>query len=276
MPAWSVIIPWCNRPELAVTASRNWAVLAGRGDVEFIVVNAGGRVPLLTSLMTVAAVPVARCLDLPGAVFNRSLCINVGTLMSRGDNLVILDADMLVVGDFLDEAFRLLREKSRFLTIRRIFETQPEPEAYETDWGFLAEVVRTKALTSHDGRTAILVGRNAANTRPSHGQVLLTRRDMVRIGGMNAEINGWGFEDTDLQLRLQFGLALECFEFGELTHMTHSGAGRDFAQWRRNHDKAYASYRKGSFAGTYESDTATWRDRLVELPLAWQWTAPQA
>jgi predicted glycosyltransferase involved in capsule biosynthesis len=270
MALYSVIIPWSDRPELAITALRNNAIFE-RHDVEIIVINAGGRSDMLVALMTLARVPTVRCVELPGATFNRSLCLNIGAFASRGKYLFFLDCDIFVTVDFLKEADEYLGRGRCYLTMRRIYESIPEPpgKADGTDWTFISEIVKTTEFTTVDGRRAILRSRNTAETRPGHGLILLSKRDMFLVGGQNALFTGWGFEDTDLQTRLQLKLGLECIECGEVTHITHDSSARDFRAWLLNKSTAYANYKNGNYSGTLESDIATWADKLVELPATW-------
>src|SRR6266704_7210384 len=79
-PMFTVIIPWADRPELATTLTRNRDMMAQYA-TETVVVNAGGRWDDLLAIVHGVNVPALRAIDLPGATFNRSLCLNIGALV---------------------------------------------------------------------------------------------------------------------------------------------------------------------------------------------------
>ncbi len=98
MSAFSVIIPWKQRPELATSLAFNAGVFA-RHAREVIIVNCGGVPAQLRELLA----PHARCgvrqVVLPAPMFNRSLANNVGVFCSSGRYLFFLDADILITSE---------------------------------------------------------------------------------------------------------------------------------------------------------------------------------
>jgi predicted glycosyltransferase involved in capsule biosynthesis len=266
MPPYSVIIPWRDRPELATTLKRNRDIFA-RHDAEIIVVNAGGDFAALNRLTSEAGVPDVRHVDVPGASFTRSLCGNIGTLVSRGEVLFLLDADIMLESDVFAESRALLEDGTRFVTIRRIVESQPvmNDNPNEPDMSFLAEMRLTKELFTVDGRRAVLSSLTSPRgLRAGDGQVLVRRRDMVAIGGFNSNLTGWGYEDTDVQVRLQFVLGLERAETGEVIHLSHGVPERDPAAWRWNMAVCARNYSDRRYQGTLEEDARRWQATLVE------------
>lgn len=266
MPTYSVVIPWCDRPEILITLEKNRAVYE-RHAAEIVVVNAGGDYEALTALVKTAGVSNVRCIDLPGAVFNRSLCANIGALVSRGEIIFLLDVDIVLESDVLAEACQYFENGARYVTISRIVESRVErvSKPDDPDLSFLEELRETRELVTVDGRRAVL--RNVTSPRgrrTGDGLVLLKKRDLLDIGGLNSMLTGWGYEDTDLQLRLQFVLGLERMEAGEVTHLTHSYAPKDLASWRRNMAMSARNYSRQHYKGSFDDDARIWTGRYKE------------
>jgi glycosyltransferase involved in cell wall biosynthesis len=270
-PTFSVLIPWCDRDVLAGTLAQNRAAFAGHA-VEIIVVNAGGSRSQLAAIVNSAGVPNVRTVTLPRSRFNRSLCLNVGALVSRGAYLFLLDADIVATSDILTAARRQLRRGDRFVAVERIVESgggYPPPPG-SADLSFLAEVTDTRELLTVDGRRAVLRRRSSpAGLRGGDGLLLVDRAHFRRIGGLNSRLKGWGFEDTDFQIRLQLGLGLERVEAGDVVHLTHSSAGRDQQSYARNLAACTANYKRRRYKGSLVEDARRWSRALIEAtPIA--------
>jgi hypothetical protein len=270
-PMFTVIIPWADRPELATTLTRNRDMLAPYA-TETVVVNGGGRWDDLLAILQGVHVPALRAIDLRGAGFNRSLCLNIGALASRGTYLFFLDADIVLGSDILADATRLMPSDACFLTVDRIVETQPEGDGPATDgnglrpdWSFLREEIRTTEMITRDGRRARLRTRlSPGHTKRSDGLVIVRRDHMFHVRGLNSRLMGWGYEDTDFQIRLQFLAGLERVEAGEVMHLSHGGT-RDRQALLRNVCQCTANYSRGDYYGTLEEDRVQWADRLTHM-----------
>jgi hypothetical protein len=265
-PTFSILIPWCDRDVLAGTLAQNHAAFA-RHAVETIVVNAGGSRTRLAAIVESAGVPNVRTVTLPRAGFNRSLCLNVGALVSRGAHLFLLDADIVATSNILTAARRQLRRGDRFVAVERIVESgggYPPPPG-SADLSFLTEVTETREMLTVDGRRAVLRRRSSpAGLRGGDGLLLVNRTHFRKIGGLNSRLKGWGFEDTDFQIRLQFGLGLERVEAGEVVHLTHSSAGRDQQSFARNFAACAANYRRRHYKGSLAEDARRWSRAVIE------------
>jgi glycosyltransferase involved in cell wall biosynthesis len=267
IPTYSVVIPWCDRPELLITLERNRAIYE-RHATEIVVVNAGGDYEALTALAKTAGMSNVRCIDLPGAAFNRSLCANIGALVSRGEIVFLLDADIVLNSDVLAEACQCLENGARYVTISHILESHVESvnKPDDPDLSFLAELRETRELLTVDGRRAVLRHvRSPRGRRTGDGLVLVRKRDLLGVGGLNSMLTGWGYEDTDLQIRLQFVLGLERMEAGEVTHLTHSDTTRDSASWGRNMAISTRNYSRQHYKGSFDDDARTWTGKYKEV-----------
>jgi hypothetical protein len=262
---YSVIVPWANRPELAVTLTANRRLIEQHG-AEVIVINAGGNCNDAVSIAQNAGVSRTRVLDLPGVTFNRSLCLNVGTMASRTDYVFCLDADIILHADVFGDAKAQGHLDSGYVLPRTLEESDPPPAHADRgpSWAFLAELKVTKEFVTTDGRCARLTTRMTHGLHSCDGVVMLAKRAACDVGGWNAALTGWGFEDTDFLMRLQFMLGLRPAEIGRAVHLTHSSAGRDQAAWQRNMMAANSNYQRGHYLGTFEADRMAWQDRYVE------------
>lgn len=257
-----MLVPWCDRPELGVALAANKPLLA-RQEIEVIVVNAGGNFEYLTNIVKEAGLTQAMCIDLTDANFNRSLCLNIGASASRMEYLFCLDSDIILNCDVFMQAAEALR-RGGYVAVRTIRESNPAPDA--PNWAFLSDLLVTKEIVTKDGRRAVLTNRLMPDLHGGDGLVLLSKRAMYSVGGLNSAFKGWGYEDTDFQIRLQLGLGLERTHLGEVTHLSHSAAGRDHDGWRRNMSAAYQNYNRGCFLGSLEEDWRSWRDKLCIRP----------
>lgn len=276
-PQYSVVVPWADRPELEVALRRNREILERHG-AETVIVNAGGDPRSLETIVARAGVRGVRPVHLAGAPFNRSLCRNIGAVASRGEYLFLLDADIVLASDVLDQAREHLAAGGRFVAVGCIRESDPLQAAASRpnggsapfdrpNWSFLAERTQTTEMVTTDGRRAVLRSRmSPGKLRLGDGLVLLRKSDMLRVGGMNSRLVGWGYEDTDLQIRLQFLLALDRVELGEAVHLTHTAAARDMHAWQRNFHASTENYSRGDYVGSLDQDALRWRSQILDVP----------
>jgi GT2 family glycosyltransferase len=276
MKAISVVIAWRNRPELRETLAAN-ARYFERHRAEVIIVNCGGDPDDVAALVADQPITDLRVVTLTGASFNRSLANNIGAVWSCGDVLFFLDADIVLQSDVIAQARRLIDRQACFVKVRTVCESKPEVDQLRV----LAAVPRPietmidmRILTLRDGRKARLCFfRDAAGGRCGSGLLLLRRTHVEAIGGFNSGLTGWGFDDIDFHLRLQFEGKLALRAIGRVLHLTHGDELRDFKNQsgarnlEQNKLACFANYEKGNFLGTLEADARTWRERTVMTQL---------
>ena len=263
-PLYSVVIPWRNRTEIRETLVRNRPLFECHS-LETVIVNGGGDQAMLDDLVRRAEVPDVRVVELPGTAFNRSLCCNLGVLAARGVHVFLLDADIVVSSDPLTDAAELLADGGRFAAIRTIFESAAPPDAGAesgADASFIAEMIVERTLVTVDGRRAVMRSRKAGATRVGDGLVVVRRTDFHAAGGLNARLVGWGYEDTDFQLRLQFLLGLERVDVGEAIHLTHPTPQRSRESWHRNMTQCFRNYARREYRGSLDEDARAWEHVL--------------
>jgi glycosyltransferase involved in cell wall biosynthesis len=268
----SVIIPWCNRPELRLTLASNTRWLKAI-EADVIVVNCGGDPDALDDMLTAAAGVCPRQIDVPAERFNKSLALNLGVHFADGSVIATLDADILLAEGAYDDRTRCLRERC-FLTFRRVIDSgqldtppPPPPEGYLQ--GIITESI-SEFVWGDSTRTRVqrmyIDGRNG--TRAGPGLIVARKEDLIAIGGYRSDLQGWGWEDLDVHLRLsRVGLERVWIDT-RVVHVTHQDDARDVPHGnttadaaRRNLRRACALYSKGDFSGTYGRDVAAWQAR---------------
>ena len=115
------------------------------------------------------------------------------------------------------------------------------------------------------GRTATIEHRMTSDgTRTGSGLIVVDREHFIEVQGFNSQLEGWGFEDYDLQIRLQLLLGLKRKTFGEAIHLSHRSAFRRETN-SRNEAACFSNYKQGLFHGTYADDVARLKDGAIEI-----------
>jgi glycosyltransferase involved in cell wall biosynthesis len=279
MPLFSVIIPWRARPELRRTLDQNLPLFERHG-AEVVIVNCGGEPAELASIVADVPLSSLRVVRLPDAAFNKSLATNIGALCASGRMLMCLDADIVLRSDFFAQGRAVLERGRCFAAIRTVYESapvaNPRLEAFK-------RVVHTQELVFTDGRKARLQSQSGADgSRCGSGLLVLNKSDLIAVGGFNSALRGWGFEDADLQIRLQLTGGLSVRQVGKALHLTHGDDKRDEISngghhhaIARNMQHCFDSYRRGVFVGSHDQDEREWRDRLrLDVVRGHEETAP--
>jgi Glycosyltransferase like family 2 len=263
-PDLSVIITWCNRAELERTLAEN-GPLFDRYNAEVIVVNCAGSQANLRKILSRAQPGRLSCVNVQTTVFDKCLAINLGVSVAQSERLFLLDADILLTEDFLPTAFDIVGER-HFFTVERVLESDPQPSPDNQ----LEEMKTHISFVSRDGRKAMATVRRGLgdDSRNAPGLVMLARKHFLAVGGMNADLRGYGWEDRDLLLRLQFALGLEERSAGSMIHISHKDEDQHVAwqdrqkseQW--NFAAVLKNYRAGHYAGTYHDDLVIWKDKV--------------
>jgi hypothetical protein len=289
-PSLSVIIPWCNRAELATTLFCNAPFLC-RPLVETLVVNVGGDVKQLSSLLERPGLPTVRQIDVKDKSFNKSMALNVGLASSRSTFVFTLDADVILLTDVLDEIDE--RPDGCYLTIEWVYESGRGPMPLRTITGgptvgaFVSEVVHSNSLEFHlaDGRK--LLYRTARmnlsdGRRAGPGLLLAHRKHFLQVGGYDSNLRRWGWEDDDLQLRLRHVCGLSQIEVGAALHLTHGDESRVLTGIDRERSnrinllQCCFNYNQNRFQGTFERDLDEMKDHISETTHAQKESIPRA
>jgi hypothetical protein len=247
-------------------------MLFERYATEVIVVNCGGDPELLRELPAYRSGPAVRHINLPGARFNWSLANNIGTLCSTSNVLFFLDADIALQSDVFHEALPMLKRGDCFVHVRTVRERQPRESGFGSS--YLKETVHFHHLIFADGQRALLRSEGSYDgSRGGPGLMLLNKRHVLAVGGFNSALEGWGFKDKDMHIRLQLVLRLKLRATGTVQHLTHGDELREVRGASRSEDaqrireECFENYRRGQLFGTYEEDVQVWAPKLKETSL---------
>jgi N-terminal domain of galactosyltransferase len=276
----SILVPWCNRDEIKDTLARNSRWFEAY-QTETLVLNCGGNIERLTYLVKQSRTHGVRVIDLQNPYFNKSLALNIGIFFSRSTRLFVLDADIVLQSDVLAEAMPILRHRA-FVTIRQVFESSPnhrwparEKVANSSRPSITALETVCGAEFFFSDTSSIYLEASRANavdgSRSGPGLLIANKKHLTKIAGYNSDLEFWGWEDTDVQLRLRHLLALRQAEVGAAVHISHGDDKRSI----RNNNKiqtnmdnlaiACLRYSSGEFRGTLSRDVNSCKKRVIEI-----------
>lgn len=178
------------------------------------------------------------------------------------DLLVFIDGDCLLRPGVIAEHRRLAEAGcavagNRILLSPRLTAAVERGEVDPVSWG-LREWARAR-LAGDVERLAPLVtlpGHGWRRLRPRHWlqvrtcNLAVSRADFEQVNGFEEEITGWGFEDSDLAIRLiNAGVKVKSGRFATaVLHLWHHERARDDAE--KNRQRALAARRHGVVLAT--------------------------
>lgn len=266
MAPLAVLIPWCARPELRCALEANADVLS-HWATEVILVNDGSDISELLALIDSSRVPNLCVLNSQANAFNKCRALNIASSHSKATNLLLLDADIIITDALMEQLWGRF-DHGKFVTVEKGIELDPgrHPQTLFT-CPCLAERIETTELKFTNGSRATIHFWQGSCGRSLSGTMLLRKVDYLSVEGLNSALSGWGFEDYDLQIRLQVQLGIERVSTGSATHITHAvdEAGIRAASQSANLQAALANYNRGNFLGTLSHDVAQWKNRTVRV-----------
>jgi glycosyltransferase involved in cell wall biosynthesis len=240
----SVVITTYNRPD-ALAAVVRACFMQDDTNFEIIIADDGSTANTRHCVERLAAgapVPVRHVWQ-PDEGFRAAMARNRGTLAAQGEYLVFLDGDCIPQRDFIAR-HRLLSEPgclvsgSRILMSERLTRQVLEegiaiPDAgigRRLAWRMRGELNKTLQLGLRWpdlGR----VRRSFSWRRIKSCNLGVWRSDLERVNGFDESFTGWGYEDSDLVLRLfHAGVKRKDGAFAtEVFHLWHPEAQRDQA-----------------------------------------------
>jgi hypothetical protein len=272
IPQLSVLIPWCDRPEIRTTLIQNAPILE-RFDAEIFILNCGGDTQQLKMLLFDSgflSVPEIRITNLLHPQFNKSYALNIGAYLSRSERIFVLDADILLNIEIIRDALAIL-ERPAFVSVEKVFESQPINDLFEGENSKRKplSVVRTHFvdISLADGNNIRICAFRRDETdgsRAGPGLIFVRKEHLIQVEGYNADLQYWGWEDLDLLVRLKRVLALEHCEVGSVFHLSHGDTTRAlFGQSRASTNRSNLGvvctrYAERNFRGTYSRDVQSW------------------
>jgi glycosyltransferase involved in cell wall biosynthesis len=248
----SLVITTYDRPD-ALAAVVRACFMQDDKNFEIIIADDGSAANTAACIERLArASPVPlRHVWQPDQGFRAAMARNRGILAARGDYLVFLDGDCIPQRDFIARHRALARpgwlvSGSRILMsealTRRVLDHGIDVAAASRithlGWrlgGHINKVAQLLVRWPDIGRRT---GRNARRfnwRRIKSCNLAVWRSDLARVNGFDESFTGWGYEDSDLVLRLfHAGVLRTDGAFAtEVFHLWHREAGRDRAASNR-------------------------------------------
>jgi hypothetical protein len=270
-PFLSIVIPWKDRPELALSLAHNRPIFRSY-NAEVSIANCGGDLDLLHRI-TAREEAIINVGSLPG-IFNKPYASNVGAYCSHGDRIFFLDADVLLHVDTLPQMLSALEHDS-MVTVSRVKECsldEPEIDSMIRSEIF-SESKSPKLLIQFeifwpDGTKTVTEDvciDVESGDCSGPGLALLWRSDFLAVEGFSSIFSGWGFEDTDLIIRLQKKLGVRHERRGTVHHLKHGDEkrvsfGKPLTESSgSNVIRGLERYMNGDELGSLSSDVERWR-----------------
>ncbi|WP_420574471.1 galactosyltransferase-related protein [Kordia sp.] len=254
----TIIIPWSNRPDLADSLEKNYNIF-NVDHIEIIIVNFGGNVEEVTTIVNASALKNIELIHIESDVFNKSKALNIGVHHAKNDTIFILDCD-IVINDAISDITANLKDDNSFLTLDKTVESNRSDKKIIK--GEVKELAYYIGFKGQDGNE-VMVETNrmflSENARSCPALLMMSKANFIKIGGMNADLVGWGWEDIDLVYRLEYH-GIKRVKKGNCIHLSHSDNKRYLIKEDKatnedlNFKKALANYLIGDFLGTYEED----------------------
>jgi len=257
----SIVVTWRDRFELAhaLPGLVDTAAAAG-GDIT--VVNFGGDPDLLAEQVSGHGHAVQIVHVENQRYFHKAKAQNLGIGLTRHPFLFFTDCDIVLepasVVDLLEQVAAV---PGTFATLGGVTEsaTNSRGAGHVTCFGY------TLLIRTADGAELRIVDNEEDaddGTRNAPGLLLARRDDLLRIGGFNSCLHGWGWEDQDLIGRLTLGARLRRIISGRAIHLSHDDATRvahyPIADRWESRDRmfreALANYDRADFSGTLDDD----------------------
>jgi len=267
----TVIVPWCDRDEIAVTLTSNESEFR-RVNAEVLLVNCGGSLEQLVRLRQQHGWESVRTLDANLPVFNKSFAMNIGIYSSSAPVILVLDADVIIKADLLQSALEQVYDET-FVTVEWMHESDVMHTPSELNHiGGLNAAIRSHfiELKFGDGTEKIVRTyrfNELTGSRSGISLIFLRKEHFLRIGGYNSALKRWGWEDNDLHLRLLWSGKMKHKEMGHVVHLSHGddkrallGVGQ-MAALKENLALCLERYARNDLQGTYLSDVAEWKNR---------------
>lgn len=254
----SVVIPWFNRPDLISSLKENFTIF-NFDYVEVIVVNYGGDKKQIDQIINLSNLKNIKLLNIKSEVFNKSRAINIGVFNAKNEIVFLLDCDIIMNDSIIDITSKL--SEKTFLTLEKTKESEQSNDKIIK--GEITEIAYFIGFKNSHGKE-IKVETNrmylSENSRSCPGLVIVSKKNFIKVNGMNSDLIGWGWEDIDLVYRLEYH-NIHRQKKGSCIHLTHSDNSRYLIKENKainedyNFKKAMANYLIGDFLGTYLKDT---------------------
>ena len=157
---------------------------------------------------------------------------NKAIAASSGDYVIHVDGDLILQRNFIQDHILFAREDCYVSGSRGIITemlTQRVLSGEITSLSALTKGVRNSNNVMRVPIMAVVYRMIAPSQAPRSCNLGLWRRDLIRVNGFDEGFEGWGYEDTELGLRLNnSGVQQRRMKFqGVAFHLHHDKASRD-------------------------------------------------
>ena len=211
-PIFSIVIPFRNRPIESIKRNiESWSRQTFT-DFELIVLDYGSRSEVSEKVAEIVRnYSFAQYIfaDTEGWFWNRSEALNEGIRQTKGRFIVVSDADLIYMSDFLSEVYLLLQ--GNIALICPVYYL-PASSEYSSE-----------KLQQHYS----LNNKSEENAR---GNIIIAKSALEAIGGYDTFFRWWGGEDRDIVNRLEkAGIDFQYFDSptAPVFHQWHSKATDD-------------------------------------------------
>ncbi len=197
----------------------------------------------------------------PKEGFRLSATRNNGIRHSRGDYLVFLDCDFLVLPDAIKyhlrraKPGRFVAGSCKYLTeeqSRIILASEMSPDLLEK---YYEQLPDREIIKQHRRfiKRSILIRLHLASPRKQSvgGHLSLYKKDIERINGYDEDFKGWGGEDEDLGVRLAAaGIhSISAVRYARVMHIWHQSEQKNgkASDWKKGTIRDYFNRQKISF-----------------------------
>ncbi len=157
---------------------------------------------------------------------------NKAIAASSGDYVIHVDGDLILQRNFIQDHILFAREGCYVSGSRGIITemlTQKVLSGEITSLSALTKGVRNSNNAMRIPIMSILYRTLGPTRSPKSCNLGLWRQDLIRVNGFDEGFEGWGYEDTELGLRLNnSGVRQRCMKFrGIIFHLHHKISSRD-------------------------------------------------
>lgn len=192
---------------------------------------------------------IVKIIQYPCEKFNKSLAINIGISKAKGEKILQLDVDIQIDLFNLEQMVKGL-VKDSFVILKEIKES--EEDVIEGDIKEFKFSLGFKFLNIDISVDTSKYYFNTG-TRMAPGMLLAWKKDLIQVQGYDSNLEGYGFEDIDIIIRLK-ALGRKLFEIGCGHHILKI---TDVSRRKSDSNNLWYcvdKYHVGNFLGTMDQD----------------------
>lgn len=196
--------------------------------------------------------------------FVKAAAINEGLLLATAPYVLVSDADIIWNTEAIFRMLMACQQGYDLVSVKNVTESENDSPAlsrgrYGVEVSFPDSDAVVTVVTEHQNST----------TRPGCGLCMASSVTWHRLGGYNSNLEGWGWEDRDLQVRAEL-LGFRQAVLGSVVHLSHSDGLRNRDNGsvapERSRDQnivtAMQRIRDGELAGSLQTNL----DQTLKVP----------